>query len=185
MRRTVQDRLWCLSLPRCGVVWGNNSSLGCRSVVLLQRAGRGNRTTRVTCDYCSTRCRGAIQDQGGPREETGGGWAWGGARTGRKLGRGRSSSLSLLFEMMFVLWHSAASIVISHNIMGRLAPWPAGWLLIKGKKKPWIYSLPSETFPCLSTPCGHVFLAYPDISLSFIWPFHWSLVPNVYSQRGG
>lgn len=51
------------------------------------------------------------------------------------LGQERSSSLSLLFEMMFVLWHSAASIVISHNIMGRLAPWPSGWPLIKGKKE--------------------------------------------------
>lgn len=38
--------------------------------------------------------------------------------------------------------------------------------------------------PDLSTLCYCVFLAYPDLPLSFTWPFHWSLVSKVYALRG-
>lgn len=111
-------------MQRCGVVWEINRDQGCRSAAILQRAG-ADRTTTVTRVYCSARCLGAIQTQVGSCEETGRGGVreqgrqqWGpgaGARAGCAGWLG--GCLPFSFEMMFVLWHPAVSIVISHNII--------------------------------------------------------------------
>lgn len=135
--RTVQGRLQRMSLRRCGVVWENNSILCCRSAVILQKSG-ADRTTTVICVYHSTRCQGPSrtnQDHAKKLPEEGYGV---GRRQWRPGAGGEAASYSLLFKMMFALWHPAPSIVIFHNIMASLAPWPSGWPLIKGKKRnPW------------------------------------------------
>lgn len=100
------------SLQRCGVVWGNNSSLGCRSVVLwLKELGGVTGPLKSHLWLLFNQVSGGHPDQGGPCEETGGGWAWGRGQDREEMGQGEKHSLSLLFEMMFVLWHSAAPLL--------------------------------------------------------------------------
>ena len=144
--RTVQGRIQRMSLQRCGVVWENNFILCYRSVVIFTESwGWQDHHSHLCLSF--NQVSGAIQDQPGSCEETVRGGVWGGERTVRTRGRGRDCLPSLLFKMMFALWHPATSIVISHNIMACLAPWPSGWPLIKWKKKLLIYTFPSETLP--------------------------------------
>lgn len=152
---TVPGRLQRLSVQSCGAVWENSSSLGCRSAVILQRAG----ADRTTPSFVFI-VRPGVGGHPGPtrilrRNWQGRGMGWGEDREDPgPWGRGGGARLagkrapSLLSEMLFALWHPAASTVISHNITACLAPLPSGWPLIKGKKqKPLIYTPPSERLP--------------------------------------
>lgn len=129
---------WCkdsvrqTSAPASAAMRGclvNPSHQGWGSVVILQRAGADRTTTGIRV-YCSTRCLGAIQTQPGCCEESsrrrrcvgrGRGRGQQGPRTGEEQGaRQAGRQPSLLFRMMFVFWHPASSIVISHNITASL-----------------------------------------------------------------
>lgn len=150
--------------PKMWAVWESDPGPGCTGFT-----ASGDRTTRVTRVYCSTRCLGTIQAQPRTYEECSGrglvgrrrGWgeAWAG---NRQAARTSSEQPCLLLEMVFVLRHPAVSVVIFHNIAACVGTLTIRVAPHKREKKALIYILPPAMLPAFlfMWPCSP--FAHPD-----------------------